>query len=225
MDLKRLAAERAVQELGSARRLGLGTGSTTARFLEALAELRRRGELADLVGVPTSEETARRARRLGIPIGTLEEYPELDLTVDGADEVDPRLDLMKGGGGAHTREKIVAWASGDYMIVVDESKLVERLGMRADLPVEVLAFGWRATRRHLESVVPEPVLRRRGGEPFRTDEGNLIIDCRFRDGIADPHGLARALKEIPGVVEHGLFLGMARRVVVAGTDGVRLLEA
>lgn len=224
MDLKRVAAERAAEFLEDVKVLGLGSGSTAARFAEVIAERRAGGELADLVAVPTSLQTEELARKLGIPLSTLEEHPSVDLTVDGADEVDPNLDLIKGGGGALTREKIVASASRRVIIVVDDSKLVARLGDTWPVPVEVVRFGWRATQVHLAALCEEPFLRRDGGEHFVTDQGNLIIDCGFPSGLEDPYAFAEQVSRLPGVVEHGLFLGMAERVVVGSEEGARVLE-
>jgi ribose 5-phosphate isomerase A len=228
MDLKERAAERAVAlllelDLGEGLALGLGTGSTAERVIKKLAELHHAGRL-DFVGVPTSARTERLARRLQLPLTTLDERPVLDLAIDGADEVDPDLNLLKGGGGAHTREKIVARAAERYLIVVDDSKLVEHLGTKMPLPVEVLSFGRALVERELRALGGEPRLRLENGRPFRTDEGNLILDCRFPDGMEDLPRLAAAVKAIPGVVEHGLFLGMADWVVVASRDGTQVLE-
>lgn len=204
--------------------LGLGTGSTARLVLEALAARRERGELGGIVGVPTSVDTRQHATRLGIPLTTLDEAPRLDLTLDGADEVDPGLDLVKGLGGALLWEKIVASATDRLVIVVDDSKLVDRLGTRAPLPVEVVAFGWRTVLGPVESLGAEPELRPGDGdEPFRTDSGHFILDCRFPAGIEDAEAVQDRLVHCPAVVETGLFLGMAETVVVAADDGVRLL--
>jgi len=226
---KRLAAERALTFVTSGMKLGLGTGSTAAHFVIGLGERVRKGHL-DVVGVPTSEATHRLAVEHGVPLTTLDETPELDLTVDGADELDHGLRLIKGGGGALLREKIVAAASGRMVVIADESKLVARLGT-FPLPIEVIAFGDRATAIHIVRVSRElgldPVLKLRMGpatEPFRTDSGNLIYDCDFR-AIPDPQALADALAAIPGVVEHGLFLGLCTSAVIAGPDGARVLDA
>jgi ribose 5-phosphate isomerase A len=177
------------------------------------------------MGVPTSERTATLARQLGITLATLEECPELDLTLDGADEVDPRtLNVIKGLGGALLREKIVALASKLEMLVVDESKIVERLGERTPVPVEVVQFGWTQTRNALAALGCEPQRRlTEQGQPYVTDSGNYLLDCRF-PGIDAPADLAARIKSITGVVEHGLFVGIACRVVVAGAGGVRIIE-
>ncbi|HUG39084.1 MAG TPA: ribose-5-phosphate isomerase RpiA [Longimicrobiales bacterium] len=223
---KRRAAERAVELVEDGMKLGLGTGSTARRVLEALAARRGRGELAGIVGVPTSKSTESYARELGIPLATLDEETHLDLTLDGADEVDPGLDLIKGLGGALLWEKIVAAATDRLVIVVDESKLVTRLGLRSPLPVEVVPFGWRTHLDPLRAMGAEFELRKQGnGSPFVTDGGHYIIDCGFPGGIENPERVEARLKGRPGVVETGLFLGMADTVVVAGAEGVRVLRA
>ena len=223
-ELKRLAAERAAEFLGGVRVLGLGTGSTAAHFVEVVGERMAAGDLDDLVAIPTSIETERQAAGLGIPLVDLESHPRLDLTVDGADEVDPDLNLIKGLGGALTREKIVAAASRELIIVVDDSKLVGVLGKSVALPVEVLPFGWHASAQRLEELGAASARRVAGEDPFETDQGNFILDCRFAKQIDDPAAVARAIDAIPGVVAHGLFLGMADRVIVAGEGGVKILE-
>lgn len=221
---KRSAAVHAAGFIRDGMVLGLGTGSTVRHLLTEIADRLKRGELSDIVGVATSEDTARRARALQIPIGTLAEYPELDLTIDGADEVDPRLEVIKGLGGALMREKIVASVSRELVIIVDESKLVARLGTKGPLPVEIEPFAAPVLVPFFREMGVEPALRRDvAGEPFHTDGGNLIFDCRFDAGIDDPRGLQTLLKERPGILETGLFIGMARRVVVASPDGVRVL--
>jgi ribose 5-phosphate isomerase A len=217
-DLKKMAGEEAARRVESGQRLGLGTGSTASLFLEALAVRLRTGELHDVVGVPTSLRTEEQARRLGVPLTTLDENPELDLAVDGTDEVDPRLDLIKGLGGALLREKIVAAASRCFVVVADEGKLVPRLGERSPVPVEILDFGATATRRRITALGSEAVLRLSGGQPYRTDQGNYILDCRF-ESIDDPLSLSRALDSIPGVLGHGMFLGMADEVIVGTPTG------
>ncbi len=208
-------------------RLGLGSGSTARHFVDLLGA-RVKGGLS-IVGVPTSEATRAQAQALGVPLATLDEYPELDLTVDGADEVDDALRLIKGGGGALLREKIVASASRRMIVIADASKYVARLG-EFPLPVEVVAFGLAATRRHIERAGADlgcrgPVNLRRarqGGEAFVTDGGHYILDCAF-GAIADPEALAEALKSIPGVVEHGLFIGLASAAILAGEGGLKVL--
>ncbi len=223
-ELKRQAAERAVELVEEGMVLGLGTGSTARFALEALAERRRRGELRDIVGIPTSVATQQAAELLGVPLTTLEDHPRIDLTMDGADEVDPFLDLIKGLGGALLWEKIVASASERLVILVDETKLVDRLGQKAPLPVEVVPFGWATHTEAVRALGGEPALRTRNGEPFRTDGGHYIVDCRFADGIADTRAVEDALRARVGVVETGLFLGMATTVVVGTDDGPRIME-
>lgn len=221
---KRQAAERAVELVEDGMKLGLGTGSTARRVLEALAARRRAGELAEIVGVPTSKDTESYARELGIPLATLEDETHLDMTLDGADEVDPALDLIKGLGGALLWEKIVAAATDRLVIVVDESKLVDRLGLKSALPVEVVPFGWRTLLDPLRAMGAEFDLRQKDGSPFVTDGGHYIIDCGFPGGIEDAERLEALLTRRPGVVDTGLFLRMADTVVVGGAEGVRLLR-
>lgn len=218
-ELKRLAAERAVELVRPGMVVGLGFGSTAVHAVRRIAALLRTGELYDIVGVPCAAWTEAEARRLGIPVATLDERPEVDITIDGADEVDPQLNLIKGGGGALLREKMVAQASAREVIVVDGAKLVPVLGA-FPLPVEVVQFGWGATARFLAGLGARVSLRRRGDEPFVTDQGNYILDCAFGT-IADPAGLAEALQARAGIVEHGLFLGLATDVIVAEPSGVR----
>jgi len=220
---KRLAGEAALdREVRTGMRLGLGTGSTAALMLEALAERLADGRLRDVTGVPTSEATAERCRQLGIPLATLAELPELDLAIDGADEIDPSLGLIKGLGGAHLREKVVACAAARFVVIADAGKLVRRLGDHAPLPVEVIPFARPVSTRLLAGLGWEPELRLRGGAPYVTDEGNHLLDCR-RDDWSHPERLAAELQAVPGVVEHGLFLDIARAAYVAETGGVLML--
>ncbi len=220
---KQQAAEHALQYVQSGMALGLGTGSTAKHMLRGLAARLRDGRLRDIVGVPTSEGIAALARELGIPLVTLAERPRLDLAIDGADEIDPQLNAIKGLGGALLREKIVAASAERFVIVGDETKLVSRLGQHAPVPVEVIPFGLPLCERRLAALGSVPTLRRvDGGDPFFTDEGNVILDCRF-DAIDDAPALAAAIDAIPGVVEHGLFLSMAALALVAGPGGVRTI--
>jgi ribose 5-phosphate isomerase A len=204
--------------------VGLGTGSTAEPAVRELGR-RVRAEGLDIRGVPTSKRTERLAREVGIPLTTLEECSRLDITIDGADEVLlPGLDSIKGMGGALLYEKIVALATEEEIFVVDESKVVRRLGTHSPLPVEVVQFGWTLTRGRVESLGCRAVRREdASGAPFVTDAGNYLLHCTF-EGISDPYSLARDLSQITGVVEHGLFLGLARRVVIAGESGVRVVE-
>ena len=223
--LKRAAAERALAWVESGMRVGLGTGSTVAHLLDLLGDALRQGRLQRIVGVPTSVRTEQRARELGIPLAELHAAQPLDVTIDGADEVDPGLDLVKGLGGALLREKMVAQASGRLVIMVDESKRVRRLGTKAPLPVEVTRFGWEAHLPFLRELGCEPELRRGSdGSPFLTDNGNHMLDCRFATGMDNAGAVEDALRRRAGVVESGLFLSMASAVVVAGSGGVQVLE-
>jgi ribose 5-phosphate isomerase A len=216
---KRAAAERAVEQVEDGMRLGLGTGSTARHVLDVLGERLARGELRDIVGVPTSSATSEYAGRLGIPLVTLDAVSSLDLAIDGADEFDPSLNLIKGLGGALLWEKVVAAAARRLVIVVDESKRVQRLGERVPVPVEVVPYGWRTQLARFEAAGAQPVLRTtRDGATFVTDGGHYIIDCRFAGGIDDVHAVEQSLRRPPGVVETGLFLGMADTVVVAGAE-------
>lgn len=221
---KRAAAEEAVKLVQSGMVVGLGHGSTARYALLRIAALLRSGELRGVRGVPCSRAVEREAAELGIPLTTLEEHPVLDLTIDGADEVDPDLNLIKGGGGALLREKIVAQASRREAIVVDEGKLSPALGTRSPVPVEVLPFGWRTHVPFLAGLGAEVVLRRGAdGAPVRTDQGNFVLDCHFGP-IRDPHALARELGARAGILGHGLFLGLATDLFVAGPRGIRHLR-
>ena len=194
-------------------------------LLELLGEALATGRLKDVIGVPTSEDTAGRCRSLGIPLTTLDERPSLDIAIDGADEVGPALGLIKGLGGALLREKLVALAAKQFVIIADESKRVRRLGTRAPLPVEVIPFAWTTHLDFFRRLGAEPVLRQRpDGAPYQTDGGHYIVDCRFAKGMADPARIARALDKRPGIVDHGLFLGMADVAFIAAPGGVKTLR-
>jgi ribose 5-phosphate isomerase A len=226
-ELKRQAAARALEEVREGMRLGLGTGSTAKHFVELLGERVRAG--LNVVGVPTSEVTRADAERCGIPLTTLDEIDRLDLTVDGADEIDPALNVIKGGGGALLREKIVAAASERMIVIADESKWVDVLG-RFPLPIEVIPFGLAATQRALGQafaqggVSGQMVLRKgKDGHVFVTDGGHWIVDAHL-GRIVDAPRLAALLSVIPGVVEHGLFIGIAKAAVLAGAQGIRFVE-
>jgi len=222
--LKRQAAERAVEYVASGMVVGLGTGSTAVHAVRRIGALLAEGRLQRIVGIPTAEVTAREAERCGVPLGTLDEHPIVDVTIDGADEIDPRLNAIKGLGGALLREKIVAAASRRFVLVADESKRVAQLGTRAPVPVEVVPFARRPVADYLASLGARVVERQRDGRAFVTDEGNHILDCHF-PGLANPPEMAQFIRAQPGVVEHGLFLGMATEAVVAGERGVIVLEA
>jgi ribose 5-phosphate isomerase A len=224
-DAKRLAAASAIELVTPGMRLGLGTGTTAAHFVELLGERVAQG--LQVVCVPTSERTRTQAQLFSIPLSTIEATPELDLTVDGADEFDPQLHLIKGGGGAHLREKIVAMASRRMVVITDSSKAVATLG-KFPLPVEVNVFGREATTRMILAAANasgcdgEIRLRKTpSGHPFVTDNGHFIVDCFF-GSIPDPVQLAARLSAIPGVVEHGLFIGVAKAVISAGPNGVEI---
>lgn len=197
--------------------LGLGTGRTASAFVRSLGE-RVKSEGLRVQGVPTSEATAKLANEVGVPLTTLEAHPKLDLAVDGADAVDPALGCIKGLGGALLREKIVAAACARFVVIVGSDKLVEHLGDGPHVPVEVVRFGWSRTRTLLEALGATTTIRGGESSPFVTDGGNLIVDCRFAKN-ADPYALAKALKAVVGVVEHGYFLQMATELVVAKADG------
>jgi ribose 5-phosphate isomerase A len=225
--LKRQAAARALEHVTDGMKLGLGTGSTAKHFVELLGEKVARG--LRVIGVPTSEATRKDAVRCGVPLTTLDEIDHLDLTVDGADEIDGALDLIKGGGGALLREKIVAAASDRMIVIADDTKWVDVLG-RFPLPVEVIPFGLAATRRAMAEAFAETgvsgqmgVRKRQDGHVFVTDGGHWIIDAHL-GRIADAPRLAGLLSLIPGVVEHGLFIGLARTAVLAGAQGIRVVE-
>lgn len=223
--LKQKTGERAIEFVKSGMVLGLGSGSTVFYLLRRLGERLSQGDLENIIGVPTSEGTARRAREFGIPLTTLDDHPRLDLTIDGADEVDPHLNLIKGLGGALLREKIIASVSDQLIIVADERKIVDQLGTHAPLSVEVVPFGWRIHMQYLESLGSEPTLRRtEAGEPYVTDGGHYIIDCRFT-GIDDPYALTATLNSHPGVVENGLFLDLADLVIVGTPEGTKIKHA
>jgi ribose 5-phosphate isomerase A len=237
---KRMAAEQAVEYVRSGMVVGLGAGTTAAYATQRIGALLRQGHLRDVRGIPCSSDVGALARAHDVPLTTLEEQVVLDLTIDGADEVDPQLNLIKGGGGALLHEKIVAQASRREVIVVDEAKLSPLLGTTWALPVEVVAFGWGTQVRYLEAMGASVVLRRRGGsagapapaspdwksplpdDVYRTDQGNLILDCRFGP-ISDPAALDTQLSGRAGIVEHGLFVGLTSEVIVAGAAGIRYL--
>jgi ribose 5-phosphate isomerase A len=221
-ELKRAAAESAVTQVQDGMIVGLGSGTTATLAVNALGRRVREG--LRIAGIPTSERTASQARALGIPLTTLEEHSEIDLTIDGADEAEAgSLNLIKGHGGALLREKIVASVSRRLLIVADESKLVERLGQRQSVPVEVIPFGWQIAAHRLRDLGATPLLRQDSdGKPFKSDGGHYILDCGFGPlDAAEP--LADALDHVVGVVEHGLFIGLASELHLAGPGGVRVL--
>jgi ribose 5-phosphate isomerase A len=219
---KRAAAEAAAELVENGMIVGLGTGSTAKHAVDALGKRVRDG--LQITGIPTSEATARQARELGIPVSSLAEHAEVDLTIDGADEIQRgTLDLIKGHGGALLREKVVASSTRRLVIIADHTKLVDRLGTKFEVPVEVVPFGWQAAERKLQKLGAHTKLRAGADEkPFVTDGGHYIVDCSF-GFIEAPAALDRELNGVVGVVEHGLFLKMTSRAVVAGPDGVKVL--
>jgi len=221
---KKEASLAAVDEIRNGMVLGLGSG-TTVRF--ALEEIGRRvasGALRDIRGIPSSRETEGLSLKCGIPLTTFDKDGTIDLDIDGADEVDPCLNLIKGGGGALLREKILAQASRRIVIVADRSKMSGRLGEKRSVPVEVIPFAWSTEAAHLESLGSRTELRKDpSGSPFVTDQGNYIIDCDFK-AIEDPAGLAHRLDDRAAIMEHGLFIGLASEVIVAGKDGIRRMR-
>lgn len=223
-ELKQKAADRAVEFVESGMVVGLGTGSTTAFAVIRIGERLKSGDLKNIVGIPTSIRTEKLAGELNIPLCGLDDQPEIDVTIDGADEVDPDLNLIKGGGGALLREKVVAQASRRNIIIVDESKLSPRLGTHWALPVEVIPFADKTEENFLKSLGASVTLRTdEKGRPNKTDQNNLILDANFGE-MADPNGIAARLNERAGVVEHGLFLGLTSDVIVAAGDGIRHLK-
>jgi ribose 5-phosphate isomerase A len=223
MDEKQIAAASAAELVKDGMVIGLGSGSTTEIVIRILGDKVKNG--LKIIGVPTSHKSELIARGLGIRLATLEDYPELDLTIDGADEVElGSLDLIKGRGGALLREKIVASSSSQLIIVADESKIVNKLGSHGEVPVEIVSFGWQSTSQRLEKLGWKPVLRlESGGAPFVTDGGHYILDCSFEKGISI-QAKAAQLHDTVGVVEHGMFLGMVTEAHVGSATGVRVLR-
>jgi len=225
MDFKKQAAAQALTLVRGGMILGLGTGSTTAYFIEMLGEKLKSGDLQGIIAVPTSERTAARARALDIPLATLKDRPYLELAIDGADQVDPDLNLIKGLGRALLREKIVEIHAETFVVIVDASKLASRLGVGKPLPVEIVPFAAEAHVRWLNTLGCRAELwHEQDGTPVVTDNGNLMARCYFSDGISDPYALAQTLAERPGIVEHGLFLDMADKVIVGGPEGTQMLK-
>ncbi|EXB93249.1 putative ribose-5-phosphate isomerase [Morus notabilis] len=225
-DLKKLAADKAVEYVKSGMVLGLGTGSTAAFVVAKLGQLLSTGQLSDIVGIPTSKRTEEQARSLGIPLSVLDDHPCLDLAIDGADEVDPDLNLVKGRGGALLREKMVEAASDKFVVVADETKLVEGLGGSGlAMPVEVVQFCWKYNLVRLQELFKEEGVDAKlrldsDGKPYVTDNSNYIVDLYFKTPIKDAIAAGKEISALEGVVEHGLFLDMATAVIIAGTNGV-----
>lgn len=223
-ELKQKAAYRAVEFVESGMVVGLGTGSTTAFAVIRIGERHKTGDLKNIVGIPTSIRTETLAGELGIPLCGLDQQPVIDVTIDGADEVDPGLNLIKGGGGALLREKVVAQASRRNIIIIDESKLSSRLGINWALPVEVIPFAAKTEENFLKSLGASVRLRSGDKEqPYQTDQNNFILDANFGE-ITDPNNLDTRLNARAGIVEHGLFLDLASDVIVAGADEIRHLK-
>jgi ribose 5-phosphate isomerase A len=220
-EMKKQAAEKAVQYIENGMTVGLGTGSTVEFAVKKLGELVKGG--LDIKGIPTSLKTKRLATELKIPLIDLDDRTEIDITIDGADEVDSNLNLIKGGGGALTREKIIAYHSKKVIIIVDETKIVKGLGCDSFLPVEVTKFGWPATKKALEGLGCTGELRKIMDEAFITDNQNYIIDCDFGK-IAEPENMEKEINNIPGVLENGLFIGLADEVIVGSKQGIMTLE-
>lgn len=219
--MKRIAAQKAVDHLQNGMIVGLGTGSTVKYALQRIGERIQEG--LQIQGIPTSIETKRIAQRENIPLTKLSDNAEIDITIDGADEVDSDLNLIKGGGGALTREKIIAHHTKKLIIVVDDSKIVKSLGIDFPLPVEVVKFEWESTKKELEKFGCNVELRKIMEDPFITDNGNYILDCEF-NRITDPEQLEMDINMIPGVVENGLFIGLANEVIVGSKQGIMTLE-
>ncbi|XP_068635448.1 probable ribose-5-phosphate isomerase 3, chloroplastic [Aristolochia californica] len=225
-DLKKLAADKAVDYVKSGMVLGLGTGSTAAFVVDKIGHLLKSGQLTDIVGVPTSKRTREQAASLGIPLSVLDSHPKIDLAIDGADEVDPFLNLVKGRGGALLREKMVEAASKNFVVVVDETKLVEGLGGSGlAMPVEVVQFCWKYNLTRLQELFKEEGCDTKlrvdsDGKPYVTDNSNYIVDLYFKAPIKDATAAGKEISALEGVVEHGLFLDMASAVIIAGKEGV-----
>ena len=221
-DFKKQAGEEAVKHIEDGMTIGLGTGSTVEYTLRKVGQMIQEG--FKIQGIPTSIHTKRIAKEEKIPLTTLDEHPEIDITIDGADEVDSNLNLIKGGGGALTREKIIAFNSKKVIIVVDDSKVVKALGIDFPLPVEVVKFAWTSTKKRLEAFGCNVAIREvMKGEPFITDNGNYILDCEF-DYIENPEQMEIDINCIPGVVENGLFINLVSEVIVGSQQGILTLE-
>jgi len=221
-EMKKLAAEKAVEYVKDGMVLGLGTGSTVEHMLKKVGEKVNGG--LKIKGIPTSMRTRKLAKEYKIPLTSLEENPEIDLTIDGADEVDSELNLIKGGGGALAREKIVAYNSKKEIIIIDDSKIVKALGIDFNLPVEVLKYGWTSTKKSIEELFGcEVELKKILDDPYITDNGNYILDCAF-ERIEEPGEMERDINNIPGVVENGLFVGLVDEVIIGSKQGIMTLE-
>ncbi|XP_010527770.1 PREDICTED: probable ribose-5-phosphate isomerase 2 [Tarenaya hassleriana] len=228
-ELKRIAAYKAVEFVESGMVIGLGTGSTAKHAVDRIGELLRQGKLKNIVGIPTSKETQEQALSLKIPLSDLDAHPVVDLSIDGADEVDPDLNLVKGRGGSLLREKMIEGASKKFVVIVDESKLVKHIGgSKLAMPVEIVPFCWKFTEEKLRKLFEGSgcvaKLRRRGREAFVTDNGNYIVEMYMEKEMGDVRAASDAILRLPGVVEHGMFLDMASTVIVAGESGTRMFQ-
>ena len=220
-EFKKQAAFKAVEQVASGMVVGLGTGSTAKYAVERIGELYQKGELKDIMGIPSSVQTEKLAISVGIPLTTFDDHQVIDINIDGADEVDPQLNLIKGGGGALLREKVIAQASRRNVIIVDESKISDQLGTHWALPVEVVPFAGPSETRFLEELGAEVSIRERDdGSLFKTDQNNLILDADFGP-MDDPASLAEQLDNRAGIAGQGLFIGLTSKVIVAGKDGIR----
>ncbi|MFH1194208.1 MAG: ribose-5-phosphate isomerase RpiA [bacterium] len=222
-ELKKKAAEKAVEQIKSGMVIGLGSGSTACFATLRIGELLKSGELKNVIGIPSSIQTENLARELGIPLATFKEYQKVDITIDGADEVDENLNLIKGGGGALLHEKILAQATKKEIIIVDESKVSKYLGTNWAVPIEVVPFALEVEKKYLESIGGKPVLRMKGEDSYITDEGNYLLDTNFGE-IKNPAALSGQLNGRAGIAEHGLFIGLASEVIVAKDDGIIALK-
>jgi len=221
---KKSSARKAVQYVKSGMVLGLGTGSTTKYALRHIAKLLEKGVLRDIVGIPSSIQTESFALILNIPLSNLEIHPGIDLTIDGADEVDSKLNLIKGGGGALLREKILMQASKKVIVIIDESKLTSKLGSKSSVPIEVIEYGWKPAALFLESLKVKYKIRiTKDGQKFKTDEGNMIIDADFGP-IENPSDLSKQLNQHASIVENGIFVGLVSEVIVTGKEGLKILK-
>jgi ribose 5-phosphate isomerase A len=224
--LKQQAGEQAADFVQSGMVVGLGTGSTAVHAVRAIGRMLADGRLHNVTGIPTSEATRQEAERVGVPLTTFDQHPVIDLTIDGADEIAPNLDLIKGLGAALLREKIVAAASRRMIVVSDRRKLVDKLGTRAPVPVELIPFARQPVAAYLETLGARPVLRldEQTGRPILTDEGNILLDCWFDGGLDDPAATGQAIRSRPGVVEHGLFFNLATMAIVAAPEGIQIYK-
>jgi ribose 5-phosphate isomerase A len=222
--LKKHAAETAVEQVKDGMVVGLGTGTSAKYAIIKIGQLWQAGALTNIVGIPTSKATEAIAQEYDIPLSTLDEHPVVDLAIDGADEIDPDLNLIKGLGGALVREKMIESVTKYLIIVADGGKTVQKLGTRSPVPVEVVQFCWRSQAHWLQSLGGVPALRGGETDPYITDNGNYILDCAFPHGIDDPARLDTLLNQRPGVVGHGLFLNMAHEAIVADAEGLRVIK-